>query len=101
MNRRKLNVLQTIFVKKEFRKNIENESKFSKIITNDEYYRVKNIDELRQTLKKKTLNNAFINTKKINKKIRLIFKRKSMTFYSNHRETQLNNEYECDMTFKQ
>ena len=47
MNRRELNVLQIKFVKKEFRKNVENESKFSKVITNDEYYRIKNIDELK------------------------------------------------------
>ena len=47
MNRRKFNVLQTIFVKKKFRKNIENELKFSQVITNNEYYRVKNINGLR------------------------------------------------------
>ena len=46
MNRRKLNVLQTKFVKKEFQKNVENESKFLKVITNNEYYRIKNVDEL-------------------------------------------------------
>ena len=103
MNRRKLNVLQIIFVKKEFWKNVENESKSSKIITNDEYYRIKNIDELKQILKKKknALNNAFVNTKKINKEIRSIFKKRSMIFYSNNRKTQSNNEYECDATFEQ
>ena len=47
MNRRELNVLQTKFMKEEFRKNVENESKSPKVITNDEYYRVKNIDELK------------------------------------------------------
>ena len=47
MNRWKFNVLQTKFVKKKFQKNVENELKFSKIITNDEYYRVKNINELK------------------------------------------------------
>ena len=55
MNRRKLNILQTIFVKKKFRENAKNESKFPKVITNDEYYRVKNIDELKQILKKKNI----------------------------------------------
>ena len=53
MNRRKFNVLQTIFMKKKFRENAKNKSKFSKVITNDEYYRVKNIDKVRQILKKK------------------------------------------------
>ena len=38
MNRRNLNVLQTILVKKEFQKNVEDELKFSKVIINDEYY---------------------------------------------------------------
>ena len=55
MNRWKFNVLQTIFVKKKFQKNVEKKLKFSKIIINDEYYRVKNIDELKQILKKKNI----------------------------------------------
>ena len=55
MNRRKLNVLQTILVKEKFRKNVENESKSSKVITNNEYYRIKNIDKLKQILKKKNI----------------------------------------------
>ena len=38
MNRRKFNVLQIIFVKKKFRKNVKKKLKFLKIITNDEYY---------------------------------------------------------------
>ena len=75
--------------------------KFSKVITNDEYYRVKNINKLRQILKKKTLNNAFVNTKEINKRIRSIFKKKLMIFYSSNRKTQSNNEYECIAIFEQ
>ena len=47
MNRRKFNVLQIILVKKKFRENVKGELKSSKIIINDEYYRVKNIDELK------------------------------------------------------
>ena len=62
---------------------------------------MKNIDELKQILKEKTLNNAFVNTKKINKEIRSTFKKRSMTFYLSDRETQSNNEYECDATFEQ
>ena len=73
MNRRKLNVLQTIFMKKKFQKNFESESKSLKVITNDEYYRIKNIDELQQILNETTLNKAFINMKKINNDTRLIF----------------------------
>ena len=46
MNRRKLNVLQIILVKKKQLKKSKNESKFLKVITNDKYYRVKNIDKL-------------------------------------------------------
>ena len=38
INRRKLNVLQIIFMKKKFQKNVKSESKFSKIIANDKYY---------------------------------------------------------------
>ena len=72
MNRRELNVLQIILVKKEQSKKFENESKISKIITNDKYYRIKNIDKLQQILNEIALNKALINTKKINKNIRLI-----------------------------
>ena len=46
VNRRELNVLQTKLVKKKFQKNVENKSKFLKVIINNEYYRVKNVDEL-------------------------------------------------------
>ena len=46
MNRRKLNVLQILFVKKNHQKNVENELNFLKNITNKKYYRVENIDEL-------------------------------------------------------
>ena len=45
MNQRKFNVLQTIFVKKKFLKKVKNESNFLKIITNDEYYRIDNMDK--------------------------------------------------------
>ena len=69
MNRRKLNVLQTILVGKKFQKNFKSESNFFEIITNDEYYRVKNNDELRQILKKTTSNKIFVNTKEVNKNI--------------------------------
>ena len=49
----------------------------------------------------KALSNAPISTKEVNKEIRSTFKRRSMTFYSSNRETQSNDEYECDATFKQ
>ena len=100
MNRRKLNVLQTKFMKKKFRENVEDELKFLKVITNDEYYRVKNVDELQQVLKKRVLSNALVSTKEVNEKIRSTFKKKSMTLYLSHKKTQSNNEYECDVTFK-
>ena len=45
-----------------------------------------------------TLNNIFINTKKINKEIKLIFKKKFTTFYSKLK-LYLNNE--CDKEIKQ
>ena len=46
MNQRKFNVLQTIFMKKKYQKKLKNESKFLKVTTNDEYYQIKNINEL-------------------------------------------------------
>ena len=73
MNQRKLNVLQAILVKKKFRKNDENESNSSKIIINDEYYRIENIDKLQAALSETTSNKTLVNIKKINNDARLIF----------------------------
>ena len=101
MNRRELNVLQMILVEEEFQKDTKSESKFPKVIIDDEYYRIKNIDELKQILEEKTLSNALVNMEEVNKRIRSIFKKRSMTFYSNNRETQSNNEYECITIFEQ
>ena len=56
-------------MKKKFRKNNENELKSSKIITNDEYYQIKNIDELQQDLNETILNKALVNMKEINNDI--------------------------------
>ena len=91
MNRRKLNVLQIILVKRRQSKKFKSESKFSKIITNDEYYRIKSIDELQQVLNEITSNKAFINTKEINKGFQLISQRKSNTFYSFEKEESKHN----------
>ena len=38
INRRELNVLRTILVKKKYQENDENELNFLKVITNDKYY---------------------------------------------------------------
>ena len=46
MNRRELNILQIILIKKSHQENFENKLYISRIITNNEYYRIKNIDEL-------------------------------------------------------
>ena len=69
MNRRELNVLQSILVKGEKSKKFKSQSKSSRIITNDEYYRIKNIDELQQILNEIASSKAFVNTKEINKNI--------------------------------
>ena len=77
MNRRKFNVLQILLMKENHRKKVENESKFLKNIINEKYYRIENIDELKQILNKIASNNTFVNTKKINKKIKSTFKKKT------------------------
>ena len=76
MNRREFNILQSILVKENYQKNIENQLNFLKNIINEKYYQVENIDKLQQILNKIASNNAFINTKKINKEIKLTFKKK-------------------------
>ena len=100
MNRRKLNVLRKILVKKKFQKNFESESNSSKIITNDEYYRIKNIDESQQNLKNIILNEALIIMKKINKDVQSTSYYRSKTSYSSHRETQFDNECKYDEDFE-
>ena len=64
MNRREFNVLQTMFMKKKFWENFKNELKSSKVITNDEYYRIENIDKLQQILKKKKHQATHLLTRK-------------------------------------
>ena len=76
MNRRELNVLQVLLVKKNYRENVKNESNSLKNIINKEYYRVENIDELQQVLNEIALNKALINTKEINKEIKSIHEKK-------------------------
>lgn len=95
MNRRKLNVLQKMVMRERQSKEFESESKFSRVITNDEYYRIKNIDELQQILNEIASSKALVNTKEVNESIRLISQRKSNTLYS-FREEKLkyNQEFE-------
>ena len=97
MNRRELNVLQTILVKRKQLKKFESESKFSKIITNDEYYRIKNIDELQQMLKEIVSNKALVNTKEINKSIRLIFQKELNISYSFIKKNKHNQEFDTQL----
>ena len=75
---------------KKYKKNVEKRLKFLKDITNEKYYQIKNIDKLQQFLNEITVNKVFINTKKINKKIRLIFKKNSNTSYLNQK-SYINN----------
>ena len=100
MNRRKLNALQAMLVEKGHQEDIESESNFLRDITNEEYYWVKNVDELQQVLNEIASSNALANTKEVNKRIKSTFKKKSTTLYSKSK-TCLNNEhdkgFECQM----
>ena len=64
---------------------------------NDEYYRIKNINELQQILKEIALNKALVNTKKIDKSVQLIFQKRLSTLYSFEEEFEYNQTLETQL----
>ena len=99
MNRQELNILQIIFVKKKFQKNVESELNSLKIITNDEYYRIKNIDK--SNLDEIKSREAFVKTKKNNEKRWLTFVNKLKILYSSQRQTRFDDKDEWNDAFEQ
>ena len=60
------------------------ENDFLKVITNEKYYRIKNIDELQKILNDEIKDKIFANDKKVNTTIQRIFnKLKSSYSYQN------------------
>ena len=72
-------------------KEFENDS--LKIITNEKYYRIENIDELQKVLNNKMKNKILASDKEINTTIRRIFN-KSKSSYSYQNRFKSNDEHE-------
>ena len=70
-----------------------NNSNITKIITNDEYFRIKNVEELQQVLNEKVTNTAFASTKEINDIIKKAYNKSS---YLIEGKSHSNEKYDYD-----
>ena len=68
-------------------------SKITKIITNDEYFRIRNIEKLQQILNEKVISTTLASTKKINDIIKKAYNKSS---YSIEEKSHSNKEYDYD-----
>ena len=91
-NRRQINVLIKVFDKIEVQKK-ESEINNSEINTDDEYYRIENIDKLQKVLNDTASSKALVSIQKINDAIWQVFNRfKTLYLYEN--QSRSNDEYE-------
>ena len=70
-----------------------NNSKTTSIITNDEYFRVKNIEEFKQVLDEEVTSKALASTKKINDTIKKAYNKSS---YLVEKKSHSNEKYDYD-----
>ena len=70
-----------------------NNSKITKIITNDDYFRIWNLEELQQILNEKITNTTFASTQRINDIIKKAYNKSS---YSIEKKSHSNEKYEYD-----
>ena len=70
-----------------------NNSKIASIITNDEYFRIRNLEELRQVLNEKVTNTTFASTKRINDIIKKAYNKSS---YLVEEKSHSNEKYDYD-----
>ena len=70
-----------------------NNSNITRIITNDEYFRIKNVEELQQVLNEKVTNIAFASTQRIND---IIKKAYNKSLYSIEKKFHSNEKYKHD-----
>ena len=97
--RRQINVLIKVSDKTEIQKK-ESEINISEVSTNDEYYRIENVNKLQKVLNDTALNKIFANTQKINYAIRRTFN-KSKTSYSYENRSKSNDKYEWSEEFQE
>ena len=70
-----------------------NNSKITSIITNDEYFRIRNLEELQQILNEKIINTTLASTQTINDIIKKAYNESS---YSIEGKSHLNEKYDYD-----
>ena len=70
-----------------------NNSKITKIITNDDYFRIRNLEELQQVLNEKVTSTTFASTQKVNDIIKKAYNKSS---YSIEEKSHSNEKYEYD-----
>ena len=70
-----------------------NNSNIAKIITNDEYFRIKNVEELQQVLNEEVTSTTFASTQKINDTIKKAHNKSS---YSIEEKSHSNEKYDYD-----
>ena len=97
-NRRQINVLIKVSDKTEAQEK-ESETDTSEVSTDDEYYRVENVDKLQKVLNGTASDKAPASTQKINDAIRRAFNRPK-TSYSYENRSKSNDEYEWSEEFQ-
>ena len=70
-----------------------NNSKITSIITNDEYFRIRNLEELQQVLNEKITSTTFASTKEVNDIIKKAYNKSS---YLIEEKSHLNEKYDYD-----
>ena len=70
-----------------------NNSNITSIITNDEYFRIRNLEELQQVLDEEITSTTFASTKEVNNTIRKAYNKLS---YSIEEKSHSNKEYDYD-----
>ena len=94
MSQRQINVMLRRKLDEWKTQNIDsNNSKITKIITNNDYFRIRNLEELQQVLNEKITSATFASTQKINDIIKKAYNKSS---YSIEKKSHLNEKYEYD-----
>ena len=97
-NRQQINVLIKVFDKTEVQKK-ESEINISEINTNDEDYRIEDVNKLQKVLNETASDKTLMNTEQINEVIRQAFL-ESKTSYSYKKQSKSDSEYEWDEDFE-
>ena len=98
-NRRQINVLIKVSDKTETQKK-KLKINILKLSTDDEYYRIENVNKLKKVLNHTALDKAFASTQKINNAIWRTFNRLKISFSYKNR-SKLNDEYKWSKEFRE